>query len=415
MSAELATLPHVFRRSDDTMTDRQFEIVLYGASGFTGKLVAEYLANDHQDLRWAIAGRNAQKLEQVRRELNLPELPILIADSADPDSLSAMARQTRTLISTVGPYAQYGTPVLKACATEGTHYCDLTGEAQWMAEVYEEIDPIAKASGARLVHCCGFDSIPSDLSVFFLQKRFKERFGHYASHVTGRMGRAAGGVSGGTVASLMYVAEQASKDPVIKERVMDPYALYPAGLEKGLDVPDQAGIAWDDNFESWTGPFVMAAINTKVVRRSHALAGLPYGADFRYDESQLCSSRAKALLSAGGLGAVMAGTFFSPTRALLKKVLPDPGEGPNETTRNNGFFEFWAHGTDGKNQLRVKVAGQRDPGYGATSRMLAQAGLCLARDELSVGGGIWTTASAMGDALLSRLPSVDIHFSVAES
>ena len=397
------------------MTDRQFEIVLYGASGFTGKLVAEYLANDHQDLRWAIAGRNAQKLEQVRRELNLPELPILIADSADPDSLSAMASQTRTLISTVGPYAQYGTPVLKACATEGTHYCDLTGEAQWMAEVYEEIDPIAKASGARLVHCCGFDSIPSDLSVFFLQKRFKERFGNYASHVTGRMGRAAGGVSGGTVASLMYVAEQASKDPVIKERVMDPYALYPAGLEKGLDVPDQAGIAWDDNFESWTGPFVMAAINTKVVRRSHALAGLPYGADFRYDESQLCSSRAKALLSAGGLGAVMAGTFFSPTRALLKKVLPDPGEGPNETTRNNGFFEFWAHGTDGENQLRVKVAGQRDPGYGATSRMLAQAGLCLARDELSVGGGIWTTASAMGDALLSRLPNVDIHFSVVES
>ena len=212
------------------MTDRQFEIVLYGASGFTGKLVAEYLASDHQDLRWAIAGRNTQKLEQVRRELNLPELPIIIADSADPDSLSTMAKQTRTLISTVGPYAQYGTPVLKACATEGTHYCDLTGEAQWMAEVYEQINPIAQNSGARLVHCCGFDSIPSDLSVFFLQKHFKERFGSYANHVTGRMGRAAGGVSGGTVASLMYVAEQASKDPIIKERVMDPYALYPAGL-----------------------------------------------------------------------------------------------------------------------------------------------------------------------------------------
>lgn len=397
------------------MTDRQFEIVLYGASGFTGKLVAEYLASEHRDLRWAIAGRNTQKLEKLRRELNLPELPILIADSAEPDSLSAVARQTRTLISTVGPYAQFGTPVLKACATEGTHYCDLTGEAQWMAEVYEQVDPIAKDSGARLVHCCGFDSIPSDLSVFFLQQEFKARFGTCATHVTGRMGRAAGGVSGGTVASLMYVAEQASKDPVIKERVMDPYALYPTGLEKGPDGPDQVGIAWDDNFESWTGPFVMAAINTKVVRRSHALAGLPYGADFRYDESQLCASRAKALLSAAGLGAVMAGTFFSPTRALLKKVLPNPGEGPNETTRNNGFFEFWAHGTDGENQLRVKVAGQRDPGYGATSRMLAQAGLCLARDELSVNGGIWTTASAMGDALLARLPSVDVHFSVVES
>jgi len=397
------------------MADRQFDIVLYGASGFTGKLVAAYLNEAHPDVTWAIAGRNRQKLDALRRELNRSELPIVIADSADPASLAAMAASTKTLISTVGPYAKFGTPVLEACAQEGTHYCDLTGEAQWMAEVYERIEPIAKASGARLVHCCGFDSIPSDLSVFFLQKQFKERFGTYATHVTGRMGRAAGGVSGGTVASLMYVAEQASKDPVIKERIMDPYALYPAGLQKGLDGPDQAGIAWDDNFESWTGPFVMAAINTKVVRRSHALAGLPYGADFRYDESQLCASRAKALLSAGGLGAVMAGTFFSPTRALLKKVLPDPGEGPSEETRNNGFFEFWAHGTDGDNNLKVKVAGKRDPGYGATSRMLAQAGLCLAQDELSVGGGIWTTASAMGDALLTRLPSVDIHFSVVES
>ena len=397
------------------MADRQFDIVLYGASGFTGKLVAAYLIEAHPEVTWAIAGRNQQKLDALRRDLNRPELPIVIADSADPASLAAMAANTKTLISTVGPYAKFGTPVLEACAQEGTHYCDLTGEAQWMAEVYERIDPIAKASGARLVHCCGFDSIPSDLSVFFLQKHFKERFGHYATHVTGRMGRAAGGVSGGTVASLMYVAEQASKDPVIKERIMDPYALYPAGVAKGQDGPDQAGIAWDDNFESWTGPFVMAAINTKVVRRSHALAGMPYGAEFRYDESQLCASRAKALLSAGGLGAVMAGTFFSPTRALLKKLLPDPGEGPSEATRTNGFFEFWAHGTDGYNTLKVKVAGQRDPGYGATSRMLAQAGLCLAQDELSVGGGIWTTASAMGDALLARLPSVDIHFSVVES
>ena len=397
------------------MSDRQYEIVLYGASGFTGKLVAEYLIAEHPQLRWAIAGRNQQKLEQVRRELGAPDLPIVIADSNDASQLSEMARQTRTLISTVGPYAQYGTPVLEACATEGTHYCDLTGEAQWMAQVYERINPIAQASGARLIHCCGFDSVPSDLSVFFLQKHFKERYGHYATRVAGRMGDAAGGVSGGTVASLMYVAEQASKDPAIRKTVMDPYALYPAGIEKGLDGPDQNGISWDDHFESWTGPFVMAAINTKVVRRSHALAGLPYGADFQYDESQLCSSRAKAILSAAGLGTVMAGTFFSPTRALLKKLLPDPGEGPNQTTRDNGFFEFWAHGTDGAHSLRVKVAGQRDPGYGATSRMLAQAGLCLTQDELSVGGGIWTPASALGDALLARLPSVDIHFSIVET
>ena len=256
------------------MSERQFEIVLYGASGFTGKLVAEYLAEKHTQLNWAIAGRDERKLDGVRRELGVPDLPIVIADSGDADQLSAMARQTRTLISTVGPYAQFGTPVIEACATEGTHYCDLTGEAQWMAQVYERINPIAQASGARLIHSCGFDSVPSDLSVCFLQQRFKERFGHYATHVAGRMGEAAGGVSGGTVASLMYVAEQASKDPAIRELVMDPYALYPASIQRGLDVPDQSGISWDDHFESWTGPFVMAAINTKVVRRSHALAGL---------------------------------------------------------------------------------------------------------------------------------------------
>ncbi len=396
------------------MSDRQYEIILYGASGFTGELVAEYLGAEHPDLRWAIAGRNQQKLEALRLKLGLPGLPILIADSHNTEQLATLVRQTQTVISTVGPYAQYGTPLLETCAREGTHYCDLTGEAQWMAAVFEDVNPIAQASGARLVHCCGFDSIPSDLSVYFLQQQFKERFGRYASHVAGRMGRAAGGVSGGTVASLMYVAEQASKDTRIRETVMDPYALYPANVTPGDDVPDQTGIAWDENFESWTGPFVMAAINTKVVRRSHALAGLPYGQDFRYDESQLCSSRTKALLSAGGLGAVMAGTFFSPTRAVLKKVLPDPGEGPDEATRNNGFFEFWAHGTDGTHHLKVKVSGQRDPGYGATSRMLAQAGLCLSRDTLSVEGGIWTPASAMGNALLTRLPAVDIHFTVEE-
>jgi short subunit dehydrogenase-like uncharacterized protein len=396
------------------MTERAFDIVLYGASGFTGKLVAEYLASAHPELRWAIAGRNQQKLERCRRDLGTPDLPILIADSDDADQLKAMALQAKVIISTVGPYARHGSLLLETCARQGTHYCDLTGEAQWMAEIYAKVDPLAKASGARLVHCCGFDSIPSDLSVYFLQKEFKERFGRYASRVSGRMGRASGGVSGGTVASLMLVAEQASQDPVIRARIMDPYALYPAGVSPGSDKPDQTGVAWDDDFGSWTAPFVMAAINTKVVRRSHALAGLPYGDHFGYDESQLCDSRAKALLSAGGLGTVMAGTFFAPTRALLKKLLPDPGEGPDESKRENGFFEFWTHGSDGSDHLRVKVTGQRDPGYGATSRMLAQAALCLAQDSLSVGGGIWTPASAMGGALLRRLPGVDIHFKVVE-
>lgn len=399
------------------MTDRPFDIVLFGASGFTGELVAEYLAEQAPQVRWAIAGRSASKLEAVRGRLGQPDLPILVADSEDAAALTAMVEQTRVIISTVGPYARYGTTLLEVCAEQGTHYCDLTGEAQWMAEVYERVDPIAKSSGARLVHCCGFDSLPSDLSVYWLQKTFKARFGQYAESVTGRMGRYSGGVSGGTVASMMLVSEQIMKDPALRKRLMNPYALYPEAMEPGLDQPDQMGVAWDRNFESWTGPFIMAAINTKVVRRSNALAGLPYGSDFRYEESQLCKSRWSALTSSIAIGAVMGGALFRPTRALLKQFLPDPGEGPNAEARENGFFEFWVHGvsgTDKQNHLRVKVTGKRDPGYGATSRMLAQAGLCLAQDDLSVGGGIWTPASALGDALIKRLAEVDVHFEVVD-
>ena len=374
------------------MSERQYEIVLYGASGFTGKLVAEYLAAEHAQLNWAIAGRNEQKLNQVRRELGLPDLPIVVADSGDADQLTAMAQQTRTLISTVGPYAQYGTPVLEACANEGTHYCDLTGEAQWMAQVYERIDPIAKASGARLVHCCGFDSVPSDLSVYFLQKHFRERYGHYASRVSGRMGRAAGGVSGGTVASLMYVAEQASKDTSIRETVMDPYALYPPGMEKGADKPDQAGIAWDDDFGSWTGPFVMAAINTKVVRRSHALAGLPYGADFGYDESQLCSSRAKAILSAGGLGTVMAGTFSPPPGRYLKSYCLTPARGPIKRPATRGFLSF------GRTGAMVRTnCGSRSPGN--ATRVMVRPLACWRRPAYASHRTSWQSVAASG-----RLP-----------
>ena len=399
------------------MTDRQYDVVLFGASGFTGELVAEYLATNVSDIRWAIAGRSASKLAAVRERIGQPDLPILVVDSDDAAALTAMADQARVVISTVGPYARYGTTLLEVCAHRGTHYCDLTGEAQWMAEVYERVDPIAKNSGARLVHCCGFDSLPSDLSVYFLQQAFKEEFGEYAQSITGRMGRYSGAVSGGTVASMMLVSEQIMKDEALRKRLMNPYALYPETLEPGLDQPDQMGVAWDENFESWTGPFIMAAINTKVVRRSNALAGLPYGSDFRYEESQLCKSRLSALTSSIAIGAVMGGALFRPTRALLKRFLPDPGEGPNAEARENGFFEFWAHGVSGadnQNNLRVKVTGKRDPGYGATSRMLAQAGLCLAQDDLSIGGGIWTPATAFPEQLIRRLAQVDVHFEIVD-
>jgi len=397
------------------MSERQFEIVLYGASGFTGQLVAEYLAQHHPDLKWAIAGRNAGKLEALRNTLGQPALPILIADSDDDPALTAMVQQARVVITTVGPYARHGSPLLEACAREGTHYCDLTGEAQWLAEVYERVDPIARASGARLVHCCGFDSIPSDLSVYVLQQAFKTRYGRYADKVSGRMGRYSGAVSGGTVASMMLVTEQVSKDPAMRERLTNPYSLYPPGLPPGADQADQMGVAWDESFQSWTSPFVMAGINTKVVRRSNALAGLPYGQEFRYDEAQLAKGRIAAWLATLAVGGFMGTAFFAPTRSILKRFLPDPGEGPDAETRENGFFEFWAHAGSDDDSLWLRATGKRDPGYGATSRMLAQAGLCLARDELQVGGGIWTPASALGDALVTRLSTVDVHFEVLAS
>lgn len=392
---------------------RDFDLVIYGATGFTGKLVAEYLGSLETGVSWAMAGRSRDKLAAVAAELGLEHIPQLLADSADTESLDAMVKRTRVVISTVGPYARYGTPLVESCAKHVTHYCDLTGEPQWMAEIYERVNSLAAESGARLVHCCGFDSIPSDLSVLVAQQTMKAQHGCYAGVVSGRMGRAKGGFSGGTAASLLLAAEQAGKNTRVRRLLRDPYALYPEGVAPSNDEPDQAGVRWDDRFDAWTGPFVMAAINSKVVRRSNALLGLPYGADFRYDEAQLCRTRAQALLTATGLGVGMAAAALGPTRALLARALPDPGEGPNARLRERGYFEFFAHAEhpeDSGKDVRVQVEGKRDPGYGATSRMLAQSGLSLAFDPLSVEGGIWTPASALGDHLVRRLETVDITF-----
>ncbi len=392
---------------------REFDLIVFGATGFTGKLVAEYLSTIDDDLSWAIAGRSASKLAQVKRDLGIDDVPEIVADSSDMASLEEMVQRTRVVITTVGPYALYGTPLIEACATHGTHYCDLTGEPQWMAEVFERVSALAEESGARLVHCCGFDAIPTDLSVLVAQDTMLERHGCYARVVSGRMGKSKGAASGGTVASMMVAVEQASRDARIRKLLMDPYALYPAELAPGLDKPEQTGPRWDDRFESWTAPFVMAPLNTKVVRRSNALASLIYGEDFQYDEAMLCSSRGQALMVSGGIATTVGLAALKPTRQLLKRVLPDPGEGPDADLRESGFFEFFCHAEhpeDSDKDVRVRVYGKRDPGYGATSRMLAQSGLCLAFDDLEVEGGIWTPASALGQHLVKRLSDVDITF-----
>jgi short subunit dehydrogenase-like uncharacterized protein len=397
---------------NDTL-DRSFDLVIYGATGFTGALVAEYLHQTQSGLSWAIAGRSQRKLDLLKDRINAPDLETIVADSESSDDMRRLVTSTRVVISTVGPYARFGTPLVEACAAEGTHYCDLTGEPQWMASIFERVSPLAEETGARLIHCCGFDSIPSDLGVFVAQQRMLNQHGLFATKVSGRMGKSKGAVSGGTVASMLLAVEQAVSDPIARKVLNDPYGLYPSELSPGSDGPDQRGVRWDDRFESWTGPFVMAAINSKVVRRSNALASLVYGADFSYDESLLVDNRRSGLLMAGGMSIGMAALAIPPLRRLISKRLPQPGEGPSVSERENGFFEFFVHAhhpTDSEKDVRICVKGKRDPGYGATSRMLAQAGLSLAFDDLDVEGGIWTPASALGNHLVNRLADVDILF-----
>ena len=392
---------------------REFDVIVWGATGFTGKLVVEYLARTYGtdgDLKWAIAGRNQTKLEAVRKEA-VPEskrqhLAIFTADSQDSASLEALVKRTRVICTTVGPYAKYGTPLVAACAANGTHYCDLTGEVQWMTRVIPQYQATAEESGARIVHTCGFDSIPSDMGVWFVQQAMLEQHGVAAATVKGRVGKSRGGASGGTIHSMLNMLDEADRDPSVKEALADPYSLYPAGVTKGKDGPDQTGAEYDPDFEEWTCPFVMAAINARVVRRSNALMNFPWGEGFAYDEAQLSGSKGKATRISLALGVGMGVMAFNPTRKLAKRFLPEPGEGPNEALRESGFFEMYfhaSHPSDPSKDLRAKVTGDRDPGYGSTSKMLAESAVCLAKDDLSGGGGFWTPASAMGDKLLTRL------------
>ena len=395
------------------MATEEFDLVLLGATGFTGELVAEYLLKRYgvgEELSWAIAGRNESKLKEVRQSLqgSSPDapLPLLVADNHDRESLEALAAKTRVICSTVGPYAQHGTTLVEVCAETGTHYCDLTGEVHWIARTIAAFQERAAESGARIVHSCGFDSIPSDLGNWFVQRAMREQHGAMANRVRGRVGKTRGGASGGTIVSLMGVLEEAQRDPALRAKLRDKYLLYPVGETPGPEVRDQAGARFDPRFERWTAPFVMALINERVVRRSNALLGFPWGREFNYDESMLCRSRGEALLISGGMGAGMLAASTRSGRSLMQRFLPAPGEGPDRDARERGYFELFFHAEhpdDRALEVRARVSGDRDPGYGATSRMLGEAAVCLAKDPLTTGGGIWTPASAMAGALLPRL------------
>ena len=394
--------------------NRDYDVIVWGATGFTGSLVAEYLLNQYGvdgSLRWAIAGRSASKLTTLRQELGpkAESLPSIIADSFDEQKLAEMVASTSVVISTVGPYAKYGSPLVAACVEHGTHYCDLAGEAQWIRQMIDQHHEAAAASGARIVHCCGFDSVPMDIGVWFLQQEAMRRHGSYCASIAMFVKAIRGGPSGGTIASATNMIKEARADRNIARVLADPYGLNPPDERKGPDGRDQRNARFDEVSGVWTAPFVMAAINTKIVRRSHALLDYPYGRDFRYREAVMMGKGAsgwfKANTMTAGLGSFLFAASFDFSRGLLERfVLPEPGEGPDQEQREGGFYDLRQFGelADGT-MLRSKITGDRDPGYGSTSKMLAESAVCLAKDELTSAGGVLTPAVAMGEALLGRL------------
>ena len=399
-----------------TTTQANYDLIVFGATSFVGQILTDYLAKNYGvngDVKWAIAGRSESKLNDVKATLGsgAADLPVLIADAADETALIAMCEQTKAVISTVGPYALYGEPLIKACVSTGTDYCDLTGEVQWISRMIKRYEDQAKESGARIVHCCGFDSIPSDMGVWFLQQQAEETFGEPCQDVRMRVKVAKGGLSGGTVASMINIAKEMGADPKLRKELANPFSICPPEHRSKTRQPSLKSAEFDKDFGVWLAPFVMGAINTRVVHRSNAVQGARYGKEFTYDEAIMTGKGTKGRLTAYGvvaaLGAFLTASAIKPTRWVVEKLVPQPGEGPTPEAQEAGFYDirFIGRTQNGKTMI-TKVTGDRDPGYGSTAKMLGEAGVCLAQDigdELP--GGFWTPSSAMSDKLHTRLTS----------
>jgi short subunit dehydrogenase-like uncharacterized protein len=392
---------------------RTHDIVLFGATGFTGKLVVEYLAKNAGKAKWAIAGRNREKLEAVKKEVGV-DVPVLVADADDDASLDALVPQTRVVCTTVGPYAKYGKKLVASCTRHGTHYCDITGEVQFIRWSIDENDAKARGTRTRIVHCCGFDSIPFDLGVHMLWAHAQKPL----AWAKGFCGQTKGGMSGGTIASMMNIMEELQRDRSIGKLLADPHSLEPGREKNGRDERDQKGVRFDKDLGRWTAPFVMAAVNTRIVRRSNAL--LHYGDRFHYAESMSTPKGPRGLLMATGVTAGM-GAFVSlaaipaTRRFMQRRFLPKPGEGPTKEQREAGYFKVRVLAeTESGERLTGRVEGHADPGYGETSKMLGQSALCLAQDDSRLGDhfGVLTPASAMGMHLVERLRAAGMTFVV---
>jgi short subunit dehydrogenase-like uncharacterized protein len=405
---------------------RPFDVVVWGATGFTGRLVAEHLAT-RDGVRWAMAGRNRAKLEATRNDVaarfpNAASVPLLVGDAADAASLEAIASQARAVASTVGPFARYGEPLVAACLKSGTDYCDSTGEPHFIRRIIDAHHEAAAAAGVRIVPTCGFDSIPSDLGAFLLAEHARTQLGRALAEVRAYVTAAKGGFSGGTATSLLQVLDAAAEDRAVRRLLADPYGLSPdRANDLGTDGRDRLAPRWDEDARGWTAPWMMSSINTRVVRRSNALLGHRYGKAFRYEEALLfrgpVAGAKAAALSAAFTATAAALAASAAVRRFAEKKLPSPGQGPPRAEREAGFFTMSFYGVlegDTRPSLLAHVEGKGDPGYAATSRMIGESALCLAQDppERAFEGGVLTPATAMGTRLVERLRRADITFDV---
>ncbi len=393
--------------------DNQFDIVVFGATSFVGQIICKYLLTHNEGLTWAAAGRSEQKLIELKKSLghSANDLITIVADATDEEQLKQLCASTKVVISTVGPYALYGEALVKTCVALGTDYCDLAGEVQWIAKMLTRYEPLAKVSGARIVNCCGFDSVPSDLGVYFLQQASKEQFGSTCSEIKMRVKAMKGSASGGTVASMTNIFKEVVKDPELRKTLANPYSICPPEHGFKARQNNMTRPQYDADFDSWTAPFVMAAINTRIVHRSNALVEGGYDQDFQYNEAMLTG---KGILGSGiaigvgaGLGGFAMAAVLPPTRwAMEKFILPKPGEGPSPEAQVKGFYDLRFYGTTTAGQeIRCTVTGDQDPGYGSTAKMITQSAICLIKEvtKQQKEGGFWTPASIFGQPLITRL------------
>ncbi|MFN8016634.1 MAG: saccharopine dehydrogenase NADP-binding domain-containing protein [Acidimicrobiales bacterium] len=405
-------------------SDRRLDLVVFGATSFVGQILCRYLVQRHGTdgpLRWAIAGRSAAKLDEVAAATGA-DVERIVADAGDAIALARLAGSTRVVASTVGPYALHGSPLVAAVVSAGTDYCDLTGEPQWMRRMIDAHQLGAEETGARIVHTCGFDSIPSDLGVWYTQQRAQEALGAPCTRIDMQVHAMKGSASGGTIASMLNLVAEASRDEAIRRLLADPYALAPKDQRTGPAQPDLTRPVHDEATGQWLAPFVMAGVNTRVVHRTHALLGRPWGQGFRYREAMAAgtgptgAAKAAALAAATG-GAVAAGAIGPLRRFAADHLLPKPGEGPSLAAQQAGHWDVRFLGTtDDGRTIRTRVTGDRDPGYGSTAKMLGEAAAALLdRPAGAPAGGFWTPATAFGDALVERLEAhAGVRFDVLE-